>query len=76
MYCSLNCHLKIQPYDYLNKKYTSINEEKKNSYDRILRGKPKEQHLSTVPKVLPIKINEYFTFKLHNECMLCETKES
>ena len=21
-----------------------------------------------------IKINEYFTFKLHNECMLCEIK--
>ena len=23
-----------------------------------------------------LKINEYFTFKLHNECMLCETKVS
>ena len=29
----------------------------KNPHGRILRGKPKEQHLSTVPKFCPIYIS-------------------
>lgn len=29
---------------------------RKNSHDRILRNKPKEQHLSTIPESCPLKI--------------------
>ena len=39
----------IQSFNYLTKKYTSISWEK-NSYVRILKMKPKEQYLNTVPK--------------------------
>ena len=52
MCCSLGSPLKIQLYDYLNKKNTLLS-MRKNLHGRILRGKPKEQHLSTVPKFCP-----------------------
>ena len=32
---------------------------RKNSHDKILKGKPKEQHLSTVIKSCSLRINSY-----------------
>ena len=49
MCCSLGSTFKIQTCDYLIKQYTFI-PQKKNSHGRILKGKSKKQHLSTVPK--------------------------
>ena len=55
---SLDSPLKILPCGYLTKKYISIPwEKKKKPYDRILRKKPKEQHLSIVLKSCPKSYN-------------------
>ena len=55
MCCFLGSPLKIQPCDYLIKKiHFYLNQKKKNSHGKILRGKPKDQHLSTILKSYPM----------------------
>ena len=48
--CPLRSPLKIQACDYLIKKIYFHLMKKKNPHDQILRKKPKEQHLNTIPK--------------------------
>ena len=55
MCCFLSFHFYIQPYSYLTKKIY-FHPMRKNPHGKILKGKPKEQHLSTVYKSYPIII--------------------
>ena len=59
-------------YFFINENIYYLSRERENSYDWILRGEFKKQHLCTVPKFCPYIISQYLpnVLKLYTECFI------